>query len=163
MQKIIFRFARFATILAFVALSLSAKSYANQSAKGDKMQNQMQIQMSFENVSGSKEVVQIDLEDNPATRDFYAQLPLSLEFRDYVGKEKISPELPKRLNTSGLNGYEPKIGDLFYFSPWGNLGIFYEKQPFHNGLVRFGSVDAQTLAKIKAHNDSFVITFERAK
>ena len=156
MQKII---CRFIAIVAFVALPLSAESSANQNTKGDKMQ----IQMSFENISGGDEVVQINLEDNPATRDFYALLPLSLEFRDYVGKEKISPALPRQLNTQGLNGYNPQVGDLFYFSPWGNLGIFYEKQPFHNGLVRFGSVDSQTLANIKARNDSFVITFDKAK
>ena len=128
-------------------------------AKGEKML----VQMSFENVNGGKEVVQIALEDNPATRDFYALLPLKLEFSDYVGKEKISPTLSKRLNTSGLNGYDPKVGDLFYFAPWGNLGIFYAKQPFHSGLVRFGSIDTQMLSKIKAQKDGFVITFEKAK
>lgn len=152
MLKFIFRFI---AILAFVALS----AQSSENIKEDKIQ----IQMSFENVSGGKEVAKIDLEDNPATRDFYALLPLNLEFRDYAGKEKISPELPKRLNTSGLNGYNPQVGDLFYFSPWGNLGIFYKKQPFHSGLVRFGSVDFQILAKIKAQKESFVITFERAK
>ena len=159
MQKIICRFVRFIAIVAFLALPLSAKSNANQDTKGDKMQ----IQMSFENVSGGKEVVRIDLEDNPATRDFYALLPLSLEFRDYVGKEKISPELSKRLNTSGLNGYNPQVGDLFYFSPWGNLGIFYKPADFHSGLVRFGNVGAEFLAKIKAQKDGFVIVFEIAK
>ena len=54
----------------------------------------------------------IDLVDNVASRDFYAMLPLKLEFRDYVGKEKISPELPKRLNTQGLNGYEPSTATV---------------------------------------------------
>lgn len=152
MLKFIFRFI---AILAFMALS----AQSSENIKEDKIQ----IQMSFKNISGGNEVAKIDLEDNPATRDFYALLPLSLDFRDYAGKEKISPELPKRLNTSGLNGYNPQVGDLFYFSPWGNLGIFYEKQPFHSGLVRFGSVDLQILAKIKAQNDSFVITFEKAK
>ena len=159
MRKIIFRFARFLAIVAFVALPLRAESSANQNTKGDKMQ----IQISFENISGGKEVVRIDLEDNPATHDFYALLPLQLEFSDYVGKEKISPALPKRLNTQGLNGYNPQVGDLFYFAPWGNLGIFYEQQGFHSGLVRFGGIDSQILAKIKAHNDNFVITFEKAK
>ena len=88
-------------------------------------------------------------------------MPLSLEFSDYVGKEKISPALPKRLDTKGLNGYDPKIGDLFYFAPWGNLGIFYEKQPFHSGLVRFGKVEK--LDKIKAKKDNFIIKFEVVK
>ena len=121
-------------------------------AKGENMQ----IVLSFEN-----EKFIVDLEDNPATRDFVRLLPLELEFSDYVGKEKISPALPKRLDTKGLNGYTPKIGDLFYFSPWGNLGIFYEIQPFHNGLVKFGTFKPQELAKIKAKNENFRIKIER--
>lgn len=101
------------------------------------------------------------LKTTPATRDFYELLPLNLKFSDYVGKEKISHELKKRLNTSGLSGYTPQVGDLFYFAPWGNLGIFYEKQPFHSGLVRFGNVGANFLAKIKAQKDDFEIKFEK--
>ena len=40
-------------------------------------------------------------------------------------------------NTSG---YDPQIGDFFYFAPWGNIGIFYAKQPPYNGLVYLGKV-----------------------
>lgn len=116
----------------------------------------MQIQLSFDD-----EKIIIALEDNPATRDFYALLPLKLRFSDYVGKEKISPELPKRLNIKGLSGYEPEVGDLFYFSPWGNLGIFYAKQPFHSGLVKFGKIKAKDLAKIRAKNTDFMVEFSK--
>lgn len=48
----------------------------------------MQIQLSL---NDEKTIAQ--LENNPATRDFYELLPLNLKFSDYVGKEKISPEL----------------------------------------------------------------------
>lgn len=116
----------------------------------------MQIQLSL---NDEKTIAQ--LENNPATRDFYELLPLNLKFSDYVGKEKISHELKKRLNTSGLSGYAPQVGDLFYFAPWGNLGIFYDKQPFHSGLVRFGNVGANFLSKIKAQKDDFEIKFEK--
>ena len=34
------------------------------------------------------DILWIELEDNAASREFVAQLPLSLEFSDYVGKEK---------------------------------------------------------------------------
>ncbi|WP_288545519.1 cyclophilin-like fold protein [uncultured Helicobacter sp.] len=116
----------------------------------------MQIIM---NVKGAEFV--LELEDNIATRDFLTLLPLSLEFSDYVGKEKIAPKLPKKLNTAGLNGYTPSVGDFFYFSPWGNLGIFYEKQPFHNGLVKLGKLDSKALAIIKAQDSNFVIEFKQ--
>ena len=155
MLNIIRGIARFVAFAVLIAMPLSAESRAKSNAK----EAIMMIEMSF----GSEAQVRtiIELEDNPATRDFYAQLPLNLEFSDYVGKEKISNTLPKPLNTSGLNGYDPQVGDLFYFAPWGNLGIFYAKQPFHSGLVRFGSVDKDTLAKLKSQKRNFVIRFTK--
>lgn len=158
MLKNIGGIARFVAFMAFVALPLGAQSSANKSTK----ETTMMIEMSFGGDGESQVRTIIELEDNPATRDFYAQLPLNLEFSDYVGKEKISNALPKPLNTNGLNGYEPQVGDLFYFTPWGNLGIFYAKQPFHSGLVRFGRIDTQTLTKLKSQKRNFVIHFTKA-
>lgn len=140
-------------VAIFAVAFLACASVLLASDKGGKMQ----IQLSFDN-----EKIIVELEDNAATRDFYALLPLRLTFSDYVGKEKISPELPKRLNTKGLNGYEPEIGDFFYFSPWGNLGIFYDKQPFHSGLVKFGKLKANDLAKIRAKRNDFVVEFSKS-
>lgn len=79
----------------------------------------MQIQMQFQ---GKRFV--LTLENNAAARDFYALLPLSLSFSDYVGKEKIA-RLDKSLSTQESGEYDPQIGDFFYFAPWGNVGIFY--------------------------------------
>lgn len=158
MLKNIGGIARFVAFVAFVALPLGAQSSAKSSTK----EATMMIEMSFGGEAQTQVRTIIELEDNPATRDFYAQLPLTLEFSDYVGKEKISNALPKPLNTSGLNGYDPQIGDLFYFTPWGNLGIFYAKQPFHSGLVRFGRIDTQTLTKLKSQKRNFIIRFTRA-
>ncbi len=53
----------------------------------------MQIQMQF-----SEKSFVLTLENNAAARDFYALLPLSLSFSDYVGKEKIA-RLDKSLST----------------------------------------------------------------
>lgn len=48
------------------------------------------------------------LEDNAATRDFAALLPLELTLRDYNRTEKIA-DLPKRLSTAGTpDGIEPR-------------------------------------------------------
>lgn len=165
MLKIIGGIARFVAFMAFVALPLSAQSSTKVSAGNSAKSNNtkeatMMIEMSFGDEAQVRTI--IELEDNPATRDFYAQLPLNLEFSDYVGKEKISNALPKPLNTSGLNGYDPQVGDLFYFTPWGNLGIFYAKQPFHSGLVRFGRIEAQTLTKLKSQKHNFIIHFTKA-
>lgn len=159
MTKIVKGFVACIAFVVFIVMPLGAQSSAKFSTK----EVTMMIEMSFGGDLGSEAQVRtiIELEDNPATRDFYAQLPLNLEFSDYVGKEKISNALPKPLNTSGLNGYDPQVGDLFYFTPWGNLGIFYAKQPFHSGLVRFGRIDTQTLAKLKSQKRNFIIHFTR--
>lgn len=158
MLKIVKGFVACIAFVVFIVMPLGAQSSANKSTKGATMM----IEMSFGDNGEAQVRTIIELEDNPATRDFYAQLPLTLEFSDYVGKEKVSNALPKPLNTSGLNGYDPQVGDLFYFSPWGNLGIFYAKQPFHSGLVRFGSVDTQTLTKLKSQKRNFIIRFTKA-
>ena len=158
MTKIVKGFVAFMAFVVFIVMPLGAQSSAKSNAK----ETTMMIEMSFGGGGEAQVCTIIELEDNPATRDFYAKLPLTLEFSDYVGKEKISNALPKPLNTSGLNGYDPQVGDLFYFSPWGNLGIFYAKQPFHSGLVRFGRVDTQTLTKLKSQKRNFVIRFTKA-
>lgn len=96
------------------------------------------------------ESINVELEDNEASREFLKQLPLSLEFSDYVGKEKIA-HLPKPLSVKNTAGYDPQIGDLFYFSPWGNVGIFYAKQAPYNGLVYLGKVlDSKSLEILKS-------------
>lgn len=85
------------------------------------------------------ESIKVALENNVASREFVAQLPLELEFSDYVGKEKIA-HLPKALSVKNTTGYDPQVGDFFYFAPWGNLGIYYAKQPPYKGLVYLGKV-----------------------
>lgn len=118
----------------FLALTLFAKEKI------------MEIKLSFGN-----DRVFIVLDDNAAAREFYEMLPLELEFKDYVKKEKIA-HLEKRLSLSNTKGYNPQIGDFFYFSPWGNIGIFYEKQPSYDGIVYLGKLkgDAARLKKLES-------------
>jgi hypothetical protein len=63
-------------------------------------------------------------EDSPATRDFLSMLPLTIGLEEYAGREKIS-YLPRELNHEGSPGSDPEDGDLIYFTPWGNLGFYY--------------------------------------
>ena len=120
------------------------------------MAQTMQIQLEFEG-----KYVKVELEDNTASREFVAQLPLSLEFSDYVGKEKIA-HLPKPLSVKNTAGYDPQIGDLFYFAPWGNIGIFYAKQPPYNGLVYLGKVlDSKSLEILKSQKKNFKVAISK--
>lgn len=60
-----------------LVLAFSSTAFATQ--KGDIMQ----ISLEFES-----EKIIITLDDNPATRDFYASLPPKLAFRDLCGRGK---------------------------------------------------------------------------
>lgn len=64
-------------------------------------------------------------EDNPTVRDFLSRLPLTMEFEEFAGREKIGYFEPK-LATEGSPGSDPEDGDLIYFVPWGNLGFYYD-------------------------------------
>jgi hypothetical protein len=81
-------------------------------------------------------------EDNPTTRSFLAMLPMTLEFSDYGGKEKVATPTGE-WDFTDAEGLDPQPGDLFSYMPWGNLGFFYntDGNTFDNSLTRIGSTD----------------------
>ena len=86
------------------------------------------------------------LADNDTARDFASLLPLAVTLTDHAATEKIS-ELPRRLSTEGApSGIDPAVGDLSYYSPWGNLAIFYKDFGYSSGLIKLGKIDSGILA-----------------
>ncbi|WP_156750554.1 cyclophilin-like fold protein [Mycobacterium sp. 852013-50091_SCH5140682] len=81
-------------------------------------------------------------EDTPTARDFVSMLPMTLTFEDFNGMEKIAYP-PRAFDTTDDPGMTPKVGDLFSYIPWGNLGFFYDTGSlgFSRQLVRIGSTD----------------------
>ena len=80
--------------------------------------------------------------NNATSRDFVSLLPLTLTLEDYSATEKIS-DLPRRLSTEGAPpGSDPSIGDITYYSPWGNLALFYRDFGYSKGLVKLGRFDS---------------------
>ncbi len=80
------------------------------------------------------------LKDGPAARDFAKLLPLTLTLKDYAGTEKVS-DLPRRLSTKGEPpGFDPDVGHITYYAPWGNLAIFYKDFRYADGLVELGRI-----------------------
>jgi hypothetical protein len=80
--------------------------------------------------------------DNATARDFISLLPLTLTLKDYAATEKIS-DLPRRLSIEGAPaGIDPSIGDITYYSPWGNLALFYKDFGYSGGLVKLGKIDS---------------------
>lgn len=96
--------------------------------------------------------------NNPTSRDFASLLPLTLKMEDYANTEKIT-NLPKKLTTHNApKGYAPIVGDLTYYTPWGNLALFYKNFSFSNGLIHLGRI-IQGIELFK-QKDSFIITIE---
>lgn len=90
--------------------------------------------------SFDEKVIIVSMVDNSASRSFMEMLPLNLEFRDYGGLEKVS-DPPKRLDTSDVpSGYDPSVGDLTLYAPWGNLAFFYRDFGHARGLVPLGTI-----------------------
>lgn len=116
----------------------------------------VRIKLTFNN-----EEVIVKMYDTPASRDFLTLLPLTLEFEDYVGKEKIS-FLPKRLSIEEAPSVNsPSIGDFAYFSPWGNLAIFYnESTNATNDLLILGNIESGK-EKLESMSSDFNVTIEK--
>jgi hypothetical protein len=101
------------------------------------------------------------LNDSKAAQDFASLLPLSLTLEDYNSTEKIS-DLPGRLSTDGAPpGFDPSVGDIAYYAPWGNLAIFYRDFEYSSGLVSLGRLASG--ADSFASSRSMQVTFELAK
>jgi len=102
----------------------------------------------------------VKLRDNPTSRDLLRRLPLELKFSDYADTEKIA-RLPKKLSTAGApTGFDPAVGDVTYYSPWGNLAIFYRDFGYAKGLISLGSIESG-LEDLTALEGDATVTLER--
>jgi len=91
---------------------------------------------------GASVDVTID-EDNPTTRDLVGSLPTTLRFEEFAGREKIAyPE--SGLAVEGSPGSDPEDGDLIYFTPWGNLGFYYDASgiDYSDSTIHLGTYEA---------------------
>lgn len=80
------------------------------------------------------------LYDNPTSRDFVSQFPLTLEMEDYNRTEKINLLAKKLTSKDAPKGFDPSIGDITYYEPWGNIALFYKDFGYSNGLISLGKI-----------------------
>jgi hypothetical protein len=100
------------------------------------------------------------LADNATARDFAAQLPLTLTFKDFNKVEKIA-KLPRPLSMQGVpEGDDPDISDIGYYQPSGDLVFYYGDVGYWNGIVRIGRFD-NTMKLIEQQDHDFRVTIER--
>ncbi|PCG19876.1 cyclophilin-like fold protein [Brachyspira sp. G79] len=98
-----------------------------------------------------------------AGNDFLSLLPMNLKIEDFNDTEKIS-YLSKKLNTQNEpDGITPKAGDITYYSPWGNLAIFYKNFRYSNNLIYLGRFEnISDISKLSNIKGDFEIRIEKA-
>lgn len=102
------------------------------------------------------------LYDNPSANDLYNALPLELTFEDFNQTEKISHP-PKTLSTEGMpDTFDPDVGDLCLYAPWGNLCIFYRDFRESTSLIPLGHIDSG-MDVIAGMTENFTVTMEVVK
>lgn len=104
----------------------------------------------------------VSLYDTPAAAALYDMLPLTLTFEDFNNTEKIA-YMDDQLPTKGEPGeFDPDVGDLCLYAPWGNLSIFYKDFRNSNGLISLGHIDSD-VDIIGNMNKDFSASLEKAE
>lgn len=81
-----------------------------------------------------------ELNDSSASKELYAQLPLSIKVENYSNDEKIFYP-PNKLTTSNTPlAKNTKAGTLAYYAPWGDVVMFYKNFGSASGLYELGKV-----------------------
>ncbi|MHA4816101.1 cyclophilin-like fold protein [Streptomyces aculeolatus] len=81
------------------------------------------------------------LNDSTAARDLATLLPLTVDLEDFHGTERIGYPARKLDTTGAPDASHPKAGDLAYYTPRGNLALFYRDGDRSPSLVILGSLD----------------------
>jgi hypothetical protein len=78
-----------------------------------------------------------ELNDSPAAKDLYDQLPLNVTVESYGSNEKIFYP-PSKLNTTDTPMADARGGTLAYYAPWGDVVMFYGRFGSAAGLYELG-------------------------
>ena len=82
----------------------------------------------------------VKLNDSNASKDLMSRLPMSMNFEDYNDTEKVT-YLDEKLDASGSNdAFNPNVGDLTSYLPWGTLSLFYKDFESSSNLISLGTV-----------------------
>lgn len=80
-----------------------------------------------------------ELNDSQAARDLYAQLPLTLDVEPFSSNE-MTFYPPEELNTDDTPLSGGQAGSLSYYSPWGDVVMFYAPCEPNGSLYELGTV-----------------------
>lgn len=101
-----------------------------------------------------------ELDDSAASASLIDQLPLTLSFRDYGGREKIA-ELPAPLNLDGApDGSDAAPLTIGYYVPDQRLVLYYKQVGYFPGIVPIGSFE--NADAIQSQTSDFTVTIRQA-
>lgn len=110
------------------ALATSSCTFAENAVNGENMKI---------SVSDGKNKIVYELNSSGQSRSLYSQLPIKVQIENYSTNEKIFYPKEKLPLKNGIEG-SGDSGTLAYFSPWGNVVLFYGKFSEYPGLFILG-------------------------
>lgn len=90
-------------------------------------------------VEAAGRTLTFELNDSPAAKDLYRQLPLTVEVSDFSTNEKIFYP-SEGLETEQTPLAQGGSGVLAYYRPWGNIVMFYGDFRTNNSLFELGQI-----------------------
>ena len=109
----------------------------------------------------SNRTITATMEDNAATQDFLARLPLEVTLNDYNNTtEKIFYPSPALAIEGVTRGCAPIAGDITIYAPWGNVAIFCKNGSYSDTLIKIGRVDGNGIEMLSVPGD-ILVRFER--
>ena len=116
------------SFISSVALMASSCAFAETSGDGGTMKI---------SVSDGKTTIVYELNGSEQSIALYGQLPVKVQIENYSTNEKIFYPQEKLPLKNGIEG-SGDSGTLAYFSPWGNVVLFYGKFNEYPGLFILG-------------------------
>lgn len=94
-------------------------------------------------VSDGTHTIVFQLNDSPSAVSLYNQLPFDATVENYGSNEKIFTPPAALDKTDGIEG-GGKAGGIAYFSPWGNIAMYYGNFSSYPGLYLLGEATSGT-------------------
>ena len=137
------RQAGFTLIAICLALAIAGCENAvtnNEGMESDHYEEPTDIErekvMQIKVTDGTNEII-FQLNNSSAATSLYSQLPLTLDVENYGSNEKIFYP-PEKLDTSDVIEGACPAGTLAYFSPWGDVVMYYAPFGSYSGLYIMG-------------------------
>lgn len=116
------------SFLFSAALAEGSCAFAENAVNGENMKI---------SVSDGKNKIVYELNASGQSKSLYSQLPIKVQIENYSTNEKIFYPKEKIPLKNGIEG-SGDSGTLAYFSPWGNIVLFYGKFSEYPGLFILG-------------------------